>query len=148
MLLLYTFLCEVQTMNAQFQSRTKPQEAQVLASAFLNAGKELGLSQSVLVEIIDRDRSSISRSGINPNTNSGKLALMLIRIYRSLFVLMGGDSVQMKHWMQTPNLHTGGIPAEQVSRSIEGLVKIVGYLDAMRGKVTNVFISCLKRGYN
>ena len=122
-------------MNAQLQSRTKPQEAQVLATAFLNAGKELGLSQSVLAEIINRDRSSISRSGINPNTNSGELALMLIRIYRSLFVLMGGESVQMKHWMQTPNIHTGGVPADQVCHSIQGLVKIVEYLDAMRGKV-------------
>jgi hypothetical protein len=60
--------------------------------------------------------------------------LMLIRIYRSLFVLMGGESVQIKHWMKTPNLHTGGVPADQV-RSIENLVKIVKYLDAMRGKV-------------
>ena len=121
-------------MNAQLEPRTKLQEAQVLATAFLNAGKELGLSQSVLEKIIDRDRSSISRSGINPNTKSGELALMLIRIYRSLFVLMGGKSVQMKHWMQTSNLHTGGVPADQIL-CIADLVKIVGYLDAMRGKV-------------
>ena len=121
-------------MTAQLQSRTKPQEAQVLATAFLNAGKELGLSQSVLEVVIDRDRSSIRRGGINPNTKSGELALMLIRVYRSLFVLMGGESVQIKHWMKTPNIHTGGVPADQV-RGIETLVKIVRYLDAMRGKV-------------
>jgi hypothetical protein len=47
---------------------------------------------------------------------------------------MGGESVQIKHWMQTPNIHTGGVPADQV-RGIETLVKIVRYLDAMRGKV-------------
>jgi len=119
-------------MNAQLKPQS--QKAQVLATAFLNAGKELGLSQSVLVEIIDRDRSSISRNGISPNTNSGKLALMLIRVYRSLFVLMGGNNTHIKHWMVTQNLHTGGIPAEQV-RDISYLVKIVEYLDAMRGKV-------------
>jgi len=122
-------------MNAQLQPSHKLQEAKILATAFLNAGKELGLSRSVLAEIIDRDRSSIGRGGINPNTNSGKLALMLIRIYRSLFVLMVGDSAQMKHWMRTPNLHTGGVPADQVRSSTQDLVKIVGYLDAMRGKV-------------
>jgi len=119
-------------MNAQL--KTKPQESQVLATAFLNAGKELGLSQSVLEVIIDRDRSSISRGGINPNTKSGELALMLIRVYRSLFVLMGGNSAQMKHWMKTPNVHTGGVPADQVL-SIPYLVRIVEYLDAIRGKV-------------
>ena len=122
-------------MSAQLQLKIKPQEAKVLATAFLNAGKELGLSQAVLSEIIDRDRSSISRGGINPKTKSGELALMLIRIYQSLFVLMGGDSAQMKHWMRTPNLHTGGVPTDQVRSSIQDLVKIVGYLDAMRGKV-------------
>jgi hypothetical protein len=122
-------------MNTQLKVRTNLQETQVLAKAFLNAGKELGLSQSVLTEIIGRDRSSISRSGIDPNTPSGKLALMLIRIYQSLFVLMGGEIVQMKHWMKTPNLHIGGVPADQVRRGIQDLVKIVQYLDAMRGKV-------------
>ena len=55
-------------MNAQLKPRIKPQEAQVLATAFLNAGKELGLKQLVLERIIDRDRSSINRSGIDPNT--------------------------------------------------------------------------------
>lgn len=121
-------------MNAQLKPRIKPQEAQVLATAFLNAGKELGLKQLVLERVIDRDRSSINRSGIDPNTKSGELALMLVRIYRSLFVLMGGNSEQMKHWMKTLNLHTGGVPADQIL-CIPDLVKIVGYLDAMRGKV-------------
>jgi hypothetical protein len=47
---------------------------------------------------------------------------------------MGGNSEQMKHWMKTLNLHTGGVPADQIL-CIPDLVKIVGYLDAMRGKV-------------
>lgn len=119
-------------MNAVL--KTKPQEEQVLATAFLNVGKELGLSQAALVSIIDRDRSSISRNGIDPRTKSGELALLVIRVYRSLFVLVGGDSAQMKHWMQTDNLHTGGVPANQM-QSIQGLTRVVEYLDAMRGKI-------------
>lgn len=114
--------------------RTRPQEAQVLATAFLNAGKELGLSQSVLTTMIGRDRSSISRSGIDPETKSGELALLLIRVYRSLFALMGGDNVQMKHWMHTANRHIDGVPANQVLK-IQGLVGVIQYLDAMRGKI-------------
>lgn len=34
--------------------------------------------------------------------------------------------------MQTPNRDTGGIPAEQIG-SIQGLIRVVEYLDAMRG---------------
>jgi hypothetical protein len=39
----------------------------------------------------------------------------------------------MRHWMRTDNLHTGGVPAEQI-RSVEGLSRVVAYLDAIRGK--------------
>lgn len=114
--------------------KIKAQSSQVLATAFLRAGKELGLSQAALEEIIDRNRSSISRNGIDPQTKSGELALLFIRAYRSLFALVGGDAGQMKHWMHTANRHTGGVPAEQV-RSVQGLVGVVEYLDAMRGKI-------------
>jgi hypothetical protein len=114
--------------------KTKPEPAQVLATAFLKAGKELGLSQAVLEHIIDRNRSSISRYGIDPDTKSGELALLLIRVYRSLFALVGGEGEPMKHWMKTVNRHTGGIPAQQVC-SIQGLVSVVEYLDALRGKL-------------
>ena len=35
----------------------------------------------------------------------------------------------MRHWFQTENLHTGGVPSEQV-RSVQGLMQVVEYLDA------------------
>jgi hypothetical protein len=47
---------------------------------------------------------------------------------------MGGDPEQMRHWMHTPNRHTGGVPAAQV-QAVEGLVHVLSYLDAIRGKV-------------
>ncbi|NJD08838.1 MAG: DUF2384 domain-containing protein [Methylococcaceae bacterium] len=114
--------------------KTQPDPAQVLATAFLKAGKELGLSQAALEQTIDRNRSSISRYGIDPETKSGELALLLIRVYRSLFALVGGEGDHMKHWMKTANRHIGGIPAQQVL-TIQGLVSVVEYLDAMRGKL-------------
>jgi hypothetical protein len=46
---------------------------------------------------------------------------------------MGGDRAVMRHWMHTANLHTGGVPAEQI-RSVQGLTRVVEYLDAIRGK--------------
>ncbi|UZR27181.1 MbcA/ParS/Xre antitoxin family protein [Methylococcus mesophilus] len=115
-------------------AKAKPEPSSVLGRAFLEAGRKLGLSQSVLEVTIARNRSSISRNGIDPASKSGELALLLIRIYRSLFALMGGDEAQMAHWMKTRNRHTGGIPAEQI-RSVQGLVGVVEYLDAMRGKI-------------
>ena len=63
-----------------------------------------------------------------------ELALLLIRLYRSLSVLVGNDRLQLRHWSHTANRHSGGVPAEQVQRT-EGLVEIVQYLDAMRAPI-------------
>lgn len=108
-------------------------EQKVLAKAFANAGKALGLSQAELGQVIGKDRSNF-RNGIDPKTKSGELALLFVRCYRSLFALVGGQKNDMKHWMQTENLHTGGVPTEQV-KTVTGLTTVVEYLDAIRAKV-------------
>ncbi len=111
----------------------KPNSREVLASAFLNAGKALGLTQVELGRVIGKDRTSIAR-GLDEYSKAGELALLLIRCYRSLYVLVGGQAQDMKHWMHTYNHHTGGVPAEQV-QTVPGLIRVLEYLDAMRGKV-------------
>jgi len=111
----------------------KPEAERVLAAALVSAGKELGLTQTELGSVIGRDRTALSRGNIDPASKSGELALLLIRAYRALFALVGGDAAVMRHWMHTENLHTGGVPAEQI-RSVQGLTRVVEYLDAMRGK--------------
>lgn len=107
--------------------------ALVLGEAVLNAGAHLGLSASQVGQVIGRDRSSISRSGVNPHSKSGELAMCLIRIYRSLFALVGGDAEHMRHFMRTENRGTGGVPQEQIHR-VSGLIGVMQYLDAMRGR--------------
>lgn len=109
-------------------------EQEVLAKALLNAGKALGLTQAQLGQVVGKDRTAISRGGIDPQSKAGELALLLIRCYRDLFVLVGGDAAQMRHWMHSDNRHTGAVPAEQV-KSIQGLVTVLEYLDAMRAKL-------------
>ena len=106
----------------------------VLTRALVKAGKELGLTQADLGAIVGRNRTALSRGAIEPNTKSGELALLLIRAYRALYVLVGGEPQQMKHWMHTHNLHVGGVPAELV-RTVPGLMRVVEYLDAIRGRV-------------
>ena len=108
--------------------------AGVLAFALVKAGKELGLTQAELGSIVGRDRTALSRGALEPGSKSGELALLVIRAYRALFVLVGGEPRQMKHWIHTHNLHVGGVPAELIS-SVPGLVRVVEYLDAIRGRV-------------
>lgn len=112
----------------------QPDSRRVLATALVNAGKELGLTQQDLGQVIGRDRTALSRGGLDPDSKSGELALLFVRAYRALFALTGGDREAMRHWFQTGNLHTGGVPCEQV-RSVQGLMQVVEYLDAIRGKL-------------
>jgi hypothetical protein len=115
----------------QLTPAVRPDPRALLTKALLNAGKALGLSQQRLAEIIGRERTAFSR-GLDPGSKAGELALLLIRCYRSLYALVGGDLAAMQHWMHTQNRDTGGVPADQV-RSVQGLVAVVEYLDAMRG---------------
>lgn len=105
----------------------------VLAKAVLKTAKALGLTQEELGQIIGRDRTSIAR-GIDPKSKTGELALYLIRCYRSLFVVVGGSSENIKHWFNTMNHHLNGVPKEKV-KDIWGLVQVLEYLDAIRGKI-------------
>ena len=111
----------------------KPEKSAVLGRSLLAAAEELGVSKSDIGAIIGRNRTTIDRNGIDPDSKSGELALMFIRIYRSLFALMGGDKDNMRHFLHTKNLGTHGVPAEQLHH-IQGMVVICTYLDAMRGK--------------
>jgi len=105
----------------------------VLGRALVKAGKAFGLTQADLGIVVGRDRTAISRQTLEPDSKSGELALLLIRAYRALYVLVGGDGRQMKHWMHTPNRHVGGVPAVLI-RSVQGLNRVVEYLDAIRGR--------------
>lgn len=110
-------------------------DSQLLLQAVLRLADELELSRTALARVLGKDRSTLTRAtGIDPTSKTGELALLLIRLYRSLSVLVGNDRKLLRHWFHTTNRHTGGVPAEQVQRT-EGLVEIVQYLDAMRAPI-------------
>ena len=121
-------------MSTNAKSEDRADRSEVLTKALSEAGSQLGLNQKQIGAIIGKDQSSISRGTIKAGSKSGELALMLIRIYRALYVLLGGNQQQMKHWMHTENLHVKGIPAEIIT-NIQGLVNVTAYVDAMRGKI-------------
>ena len=123
-------------MSAQVQSL--PSESEVLSKALLNSKEHLGLTNTELGDIIGKDRTFFTRlrnkGVLEPDSKEGELALHVIRIYRSLYALEGGDLEAMEEWLNTPNKHLGGVPKELL-KNVQGLVEVTSYLDAMRGKV-------------
>ncbi len=119
-------------------AQVSPNPAAVLAKAVLNAADQLGLKQAELAAVLGIHRTAISRlkqnPALDPKSKQGELALLLIRIARALFALTGGDRDWIKHFMHSPNQVTGGIPAKQIE-SIQGLMQVLNFVDALRGKI-------------
>lgn len=122
-------------------SRTLAHDAEpgaVLAKAVVSAAGRLGLRQRQLAAVLGASEASVSRlqhgRGIEPEGKEGELALLFLRLYRSLDALVGGDDLKARTWLHAENDHLAGVPAERI-RTVEGLVDVVQYLDAFRGRL-------------
>jgi transcriptional regulator with XRE-family HTH domain len=124
--------------DARSLAATGPEPATVLAKAVLSAAARLGLSQRDLAAVLGASEATISRllrgRGVDPASKEGELALLFLRLYRSLDALVGGDDARARAWLHAENDHVGGVPASRIAR-VEGLVDVVQYLDAMRGRL-------------
>lgn len=60
--------------------------------------------------------------------------MLFVRVFRSLDALFGGAADNGRQWLHADNTHLGGVPA-QMLESAAGLVAVVDYLDAMRGRI-------------
>jgi hypothetical protein len=120
------------------QSATRAlNRAEVLTRAVLSAAQRLGLRSRDLAAILGASEASVSRlqrgRTIDPDGKEGELALLFVRLYRSLDALVGGDEAQARAWLHAHNAHVAGVPAERIT-SVAGLVDVVQYLDALRGR--------------
>ena len=113
-----------------------PEPGRVLTKATRRAARSLGLSDAALAAVLGVSPSTVSRLGedrpLDPASRVGECALLLLRVFRNLDSMLG-DAESCRRWMTSPNQHLGAVPADLI-RSIEGLVNVVRYLDAMRGK--------------
>ena len=119
-------------------SPPRPEPGPVLARAVLAAATRLGLRNRHLAVVLGSSEASVSRlqhgRGLDPQSKDGELALLFLRIFRSLDALVGGDDEKARVWLHAHNDHLRGVPAERI-RTVEGLVDVVQYLDAMRGRL-------------
>ena len=124
-------------MNARLPL-SAPDPARVLTKAVRSAAERLGLRNRALAGILGTSEASVSRLSagrtIDPESKEGELALLFLRLFRSLDALVGGDEAQARAWLSAGNEHLGGVPAERIRR-VEGLVDVVQYLDALRGRL-------------
>jgi len=117
--------------------RPRGRQSEVLTRAVVRAARSLGFSQKLLAATLGISEASASRLNrgrmIDPATKEGELAVLLVRLYRSLDALVGGSEGKARDWMAARNLHLEATPTELV-RTVTGLIRVTEYLDALRGK--------------
>ena len=125
-------------MNKRLEIAAPPEaDRELVAKAAVRAADFLGLTQSELAGTIGISEASASRMAAGTYAPSGKafeLALYLIRIYRSLDAIAGGDRKTMRAWMASENTAVRGVPRQLVLTGA-GLVNVMNYLDASRAPV-------------
>ena len=123
--------------SAAGSAAADPRRNVVLTRATLRAAGLLGLARKDLAVVLGVSPSTLSRLDerpLDPARKEGELAVLFVRLFRSLDALLGGDALKAKAWLHARNTHLGGVPAERI-RTVTGLVDVIEYLDAMRGKV-------------
>ena len=113
-----------------------PARSLVLTKAVIRAADRLDLTARQVGRVLGLSEPTISRMKrgqfvIEDGTKPFELAALLVRAFRSLDAITGGDEAVARSWMTAPNTALGGIPAERIL-SVGGLVDVVAYLDARR----------------
>jgi hypothetical protein len=116
----------------------RPDEAAVVSKAVVRAADRLGLTARALARAIGVSEATVSRMKrghlLEPGGKPFELAVMLVRLYRSLDAITGGDEATARAWMANPNTALGGAPAE-LAQTVTGLAHVIAYLDARRARV-------------
>ena len=118
---------------------TIPEAGAVITKAAIRAADQLGVTARILATVIGVSEASVSRMkrgefGLEPGTKPFELAVLFVRLFRSLDAITGGDDKVAASWLANPNTALDARPIEKL-RTVSGLVDVIAYLDARRALV-------------
>lgn len=124
---------------ASASTRRAASDAEVMSKAVVRAASLLGLNQREVADMLGVSIATASRlfAGtyhLSPQrAKEWELARLFVRLFRSLDTLWGhGDAA--RDWLGSHNLALSARPADLIG-SVEGLVRVVAYLDSARGRL-------------
>lgn len=111
----------------------------VVTRALLRAAGRLDVPQKAVSRIIGVSEATVSRMHagrftLAPADKPFELAVLFVRLFRSLDAMVGGDEASARAWLRGENLALGGVPLA-MSQSVTGLVDVVAYLDSRRSRI-------------
>lgn len=119
--------------------RSVPDAAVVLTKAVVRGAKLLGVNQATVAQALGVSTSTASRMfggqyRLDSSKKEWELASLMVRLFRSLDSLVGGSETHMRAWVSSDNRGLRARPIDLLV-SAEGLVRVVHYLDAARGRI-------------
>jgi DNA-binding XRE family transcriptional regulator len=123
-------------------SRHRPaitSDVAVVSKAALRAAERLKLTNKALAQIIGVSEATVSRMKRGEYRLEGgqkpfELAILFVRMFRSLDAMVGGDDNVAAAWLTNRNLVLQDVPIALI-RSVSGLTNVIQYLDARRAVV-------------
>lgn len=117
----------------------KAAENAVLTKATLRAAELLDITSRMLASIIGVSEATVSRMRrqeflLERGTKPFELAVLFVRLFRSLDAIVGGDEAIARAWLKNTNTAFDGSPLEKIL-TITGLVDVIAYLDSRRALV-------------
>ena len=111
--------------------------ADTLSKAVGRAARLLGIKPSQLSGILGISAATASRMAtgeykLQSNCKEWELGTLFVQLFRSLDALLGYGE-QAHTWLNNQNLALGKPPVELIE-SEEGLIRVLHYLDACRGR--------------
>lgn len=120
-------------------AHSDPEPRRILTGAVLRASALLAITQSNLAQILGLSPSTVSRMAngayaLDDQKKEWELGALFVRLFRSLDAVIGSNDSAARAWLNGQNSGLIGRPSELI-RSTEGLVRVVQYLDAARGRI-------------
>jgi Protein of unknown function (DUF2384) len=118
-------------LNA-YRQAPAPDRGAVLTKAVIRAADRLGIHGRLLAGLSVFLKRRFPASGaVTPRLLSARFefAAFLVRAFRSLDAIIGGDESAARAWLNAQDLALGARPVERIT-SVQGLSDVVAYLDA------------------
>jgi uncharacterized protein (DUF2384 family) len=114
-------------------------DSSIVTTAVLRAADRLNVTNKVLARVIGVSEATVSRMKkgdypLQAGTKPFELAVLFVRLYRSLDAVVGGDERVAGAWLSNPNIVLQDRPLELI-QSVSGLTDVIQYLDSRRAVI-------------
>jgi type IV secretory pathway VirB3-like protein len=114
-------------------------ESATLTKATTRAAKLLGINNQTLATILGLSDTTVWRMAnggfyLQKGQKEFELAVLFVRLYRSLDAIVSGDDKVAQSWLNNQNEIWDDAPINLIQK-IEGLMNVVHYLDSQRARV-------------